>query len=179
MHSRTPFGPLVACLFTFALAACEPVAEPADPVRDPARISITIEVDDPIVAVSLSQLEPADGGTLAHEVIVTWQGGAQAILDDARFTHHVNGLNGDLVLAGRGCGADWDEERQMVLHICTQDLLIVELEPGESHAYPVRIHPEVGSLALTPGSYLVEETIGWEQDGEQGEFTVVLTYDVE
>jgi hypothetical protein len=163
-----------------SLAACDVLPDPAEPVRDPARITMAVEIDHDIVDVLLGPLEPAGDGSLQHEIFVEWLGVSRAILDDARFTHHVAGdPAGDLVLAGRGCGADWDEATEMVVHICTQDLLLIELEPGESHPYPIRIHSEVGPLQLTPGQYTVEETIGWEQDGEQGEFTLTLTYDVE
>jgi hypothetical protein len=167
-------------LLVALLAACGAIPGPAAPVRDPARITIAIEVDDDIVDVLLGPLESAGDGILQHEVFVEWLGAQRATLDDARFTHHVGGEpQGDLVLAGRGCGVDWHEERQVVMHICTQDLLIIELEPGEVHPYPVRIHPEVGPLQLQPGTYAVPETIGWQQDGEQGQFTLTLTYEVQ
>jgi hypothetical protein len=98
---------------------------------------------------------------LVHGVRVTWRGQEAVRLDDARFTHHVQGERGDLVTAGRGCGADWDAQAGRVTHICTADLRIVDLRPGGSYEYPIRVHPEVGPLRLAPGTYVVDEVIRW------------------
>jgi hypothetical protein len=165
------------------MAACapghEPSPTPAEAVTDPERTAIEVAVDDELASATASIAQAGDG-TLDHTVEVTWHGDAPVTLDDARFTHHqVGEPGGDLVLAGRGCGADWDAETEEVIHICTMDLQIIELAPGEAHAYPVRIHPEVGPLRLRPGTYRVQETVGWRQDGERGSFTISLTYEVQ
>jgi hypothetical protein len=141
------------------------------------------------VSVEATGIREAEGGLLAHEVRVTWNGDGDAILDDARFTHHARGQGGgDLVLAGRGCGADWDAERGEVTHPCTADLRVVRLAPGETHAYPVFVYPAVGPLRLDrTRTYVVEEVIRWwDASGSEGpappegdpagQFTVRLTY---
>jgi hypothetical protein len=138
-------------------------------------------------SVAAANLREEDG-LIAHEVRVTWNGDGPAFLDDARFTHHVTSNGGDLVLSGRGCGADYDEESRQAVFPCTADLQIVRLEPGGTHAYPVRIHPEVGPLKLEAGTYVVEQQVSWwrAEAGEQfpnrdpdGMFTISLTYTVE
>jgi hypothetical protein len=147
-----------------------------------------VETDLPASATTtpIVQIDTADG-PLSHEVVVTWDGGEPIVLDDARFTHHIEGDNGDLVTAGRGCGVQWEGE---LLQACTADLQIIHLEPSEQHAYPVRIYTEVGPLTLGPGTYVLEETIPyWTGDGigengipsadADGSFVIRLTYDVE
>lgn len=137
-----------------------------------------------VVATDVTETD----GLPSHGVRVTWNGDAAARLGDARFTHDVTAINGTghLVTEGRGCGANWNDETGEVLHVCTADLQLIDLAPGESHEYPVRIVPEIGTLALEPGVYVVEETIGWEPvdgavadgTGAGGEFVVRLTYTV-
>lgn len=131
------------------------------------------------VSVQATPVEESDG-ELAHGVRVTWNGDAEVRLDDARFTHHVSAASGggDLVTAGRGCGANWSEATGQVEHFCTDDLQFIDLAPGETHEYPVTIVPDLEGLSLEPGTYTVEETIGWMPlDGGTGEeFTVRLTY---
>lgn len=139
-----------------------------------------------VATTPIVQIDTADG-PLSHEVVVTWDGDEPIVLDDARFTHHIEGDHGDLVTAGRGCGVQWEGE---LLQACTADLQIIRLEPGEQHAYPVQIHAEVGPLTLGPGTYVLEETISyWTGDsiGENGipsgeadgSFVIRLTYEVE
>ncbi|MCC6387437.1 MAG: hypothetical protein IT302_08650 [Dehalococcoidia bacterium] len=156
---------------------------------DELRVIVTaaiVEVGAP-ATVEATDVTASERGTLMHNVRVTWRGQEQAFLDDARFTHHeANG--GDLVLAGRGCGAEWDATLRHVTHPCTADLQIVRLEPDESHAYPVWIFPEVGPLALKPGTYVVDQPIPYwgggpqvqvpDYDRPEGEFTIRLTYEV-
>src|SRR5690606_13409224 len=83
--------------------------------------------------------------------------------------------------AGRGCGAEWDADRQQVTHFCTADLQLIEVGPGDTHEYPVRVYPEVGPLQLTPGTYVVEQTVDWWRPSSQAnrsQFTIRLTYEV-
>lgn len=174
---------IVATLFVIA---CDENDAP------PAALDIAVRADivdgDAPVAATATAVSDAPDGALAHEVRVEWEGDETVILDDARFTHHVSN-GGDLVLAGRGCGAEWDEELDRVTHMCTDDLQIIRVAPGESHNYPVRIYPEVPPLQLTPGTYVVDERVRWwlapdgdfDSFGEEpdGAFTIRLTYEVE
>jgi hypothetical protein len=174
-------------------ALCLTVVAGACGDDDDGALEVTVQAEiveaGSAVPVSIAVTTPVlnESGLLHHNVRATWNGDDAAFLADARFTHHAaNG--GDLVTTGRGCGADWDEELRQVIHPCTADLQIVRLEPGDTHAYPVWIHQEVGPLALEPGTYVVEERIGyWEAppgvtnpDFSQpdGEFRVRLTYTV-
>lgn len=136
------------------------------------------------VTVEASPVTANAQGRGTHTVSVTWDGQTAAQLDDARFTHDAAADTGEghLVIAGRGCGADWNEETEQVSHICILDFQQIVLQPGETHEYPVTIHPEVGPLALAPGTYTIEETIEWwppnaELSARQS-FTVRLDYTV-
>lgn len=141
-----------------------------------------VETGSPVSAQATAIRD--ENGLFVHGVRITWQGQQPARLDDARFTQRVEGDRGDLVTAGRGCGADWDEQSRQVVHICTADLQIITIQPGGSHEYPVRVHPRVGPLRLAPGTYVLEEQVQWwRQDdltgGEpEGSFTIRLTYEV-
>ena len=154
------------------------------------RISVTAQVlgTDPRISAEATELAERDGGVWRHDVVVTWDGDDPVVLDDARFVHHVKGPDGSLVIAGRGCGAQWEGDELM--QACTADLQIIRLDPGGSHPYPVAIHTSVGPLRLTPGIYIVDETIGWWDQSQLGEggipsgqsmgsFVVRLTYTVE
>jgi hypothetical protein len=177
--------PTVLVVSALLLGACAPGKEPTptppdEAVTDPGRVSVSAIVDDDVVVVEATAPEIADQGVMAHRVEVTWQGDAPVTLDDARLTLHASGdPHGDLVVSGRGCGAQWDDQRGELLQPCTSDLEIIELAPGETHPYPATIHPEVGPLRLLPGTYEVVERIGWESAGERGEFSATLTYVVE
>lgn len=158
---------------------------------DDIDITVSAEIVEADVSASVeaSEIETGDYGRLTHEVRLTWEGESPASFSDARFTHIVEGdTDGALVTAGRGCDAQWDEERNDVLHMCNGDLRIVWLEPGDTHEYPVHIRTEVGPRELTPGTYVVDEPIRWAHsdeamqplaESEEQQFTVRLTYVVE
>jgi hypothetical protein len=171
-----------------AFGACGNDDDDVDPGH--LTVSVAAEVVEPDAAASVeaTALRDAGEGRLAHEVRVTWEADAPAILDDARFTHWVEEGAGHLVLAGRGCGADWEEASEQVVHVCTADIQLVWLEPGQSHDYPVRVYPQVGPLQLARGIYVVEEVVRWTYSDHpssadlgtpEGEFTIRLTYTVE
>jgi hypothetical protein len=159
---------------------------------DPGDLTISVaaelvEADAP-ASVEATPLRDAGEGRLAHEVRVTWEADRPAILDDARFTHWVEEGAGHLVLAGRGCGPDWDDASQQVVHLCTRDLRLVWLEPGKSHDYPVVVYPQVGPLQLARGTHIVDEVVRWAYADDplsadlatpDGEFTIRLSYTVE
>ena len=158
--------------------------------NDDLEISIRAEVtgQDAAVEVSATPLEVGEAGRLVHEVRVTWRGEGAVFLNDARFNHHVQQEGSDLVLAGRGCGAEWSEEEQRVVHVCNDDLQIPRLEPGETHAYPVAVYRGLGPLKLDrAGTYVAEERVRWwsadgngQWDGADppdGEFTIRLSYE--
>jgi hypothetical protein len=160
---------------------------PQPPVDDPRAVFVTVEVleDDVPVIVDVSAIR-LETGLLRHEVRVLWDGDGPAVLSDARFTHRVVGEEGELLISGRGCGWHWSEEEEEFAGVCTDDLQIIEVEPGEVHDYPVAIHPEVGPARFGFGIYVVEEAISWGHrgDGEfpdspdDGTFTIRLTYEV-
>lgn len=134
------------------------------------------------VSVAATSVSTNAQGLPAHGVRVTWQGSTPATLDDARFTHDVTAQagTGRLLTAGRGCSASFDSMDDQIVHVCQDDLLIIDLAQGETHEYPVVIYPQVDTASLAPGTYVVEETIGWRPTagGERQEFTVRLTYTV-
>jgi hypothetical protein len=74
----------------------------------------------------------------------------------------------------------WDDAADEVSHYCTDDLLLVELARGQMHQYPVQVYRSLDALNLEPGTYSVDETIGWslEAGGARQEFTIRLTYTV-
>lgn len=162
------------------------VLSPASAQQAPAfNITVTatvLDADAPI-DVEATAVAAVTGG-YAHGVVVTWNGAADAVLGDERFTHHVSALggDGDLVTAGRGCGADWAEAEQEVVHICTLDFQTVAVSPGDSHEYPLNIHPVVGPLTLEAGTYTLDQAITWWAPGaeeNQEQATVRLTYQVQ
>ena len=148
-------------------------------------VTLRAEVVEPgtPVSVEATAVDNADRGLLKHGVQVEWRGSEPARLDDARFGHHVESNGGDLVTAGRGCGVSWDADARSVQHICTADLQLIDLRPGQIHEYPVWIHPSVGPLRLGRGTYVVEEVIAWSRVTDPatpaGRFTVRLTYEVD
>ena len=168
------------------VAALNPASAQQTPTitSGPFDITVTATVigaNAPIEAAGTA-VTPVDG-RYAHGVVVTWNGSADAVLGDERFTHHVTALGsaGDLVTAGRGCGADWSEADAQVIHICTADYQVVEVSPGDSHEYPVTIYPVVGPLTLQAGTYVVDQAVAWwapGADGQQQQATVRLTYQV-
>lgn len=172
---------VVTCLFVVLTVACggDNGETPSVSVR-----AEVVEADAP-VAVEATAVRETEEGLLAHGVRVTWQGDEAARLDDARFTHHATAGDSDLVTAGRGCGAQWDDGAGQLLQACTADLQLIDLRPGETHEYPVRVYREVGPLRLEAGTYVVDEVIGWRPVNEnppgdvQGRFIVRLTYEAE
>lgn len=142
-----------------------------------------LEANAPASVAAVPVREDAEG-RLAHGVRVTWNDTAPAVLDDERFTHHVQaqgGAGGDLVLAGRGCGASWSEQEREVIHPCTMDLRLIQLAPRESHEYPLWIYPELGPLSLQPGTYQVDQQVHWWRPNDEqarNHFTIRLTYEV-
>lgn len=181
----TALGAAVLVAYLFALACSDGDEE------EPGMFMVRAEAagTGAPVSVEATPIRDAEGGLLTHEVRVTWNGDREVVLDDARFTRHARGQGGgDLVIAGRGCGADWDAERRVVTHPCTTDLQIVRLGPAESHAYPVRLFPAIGPLRLDrTRAYVVEEVVRWWDAGRgdgpmppegdpAGQFTVRLTY---
>lgn len=176
-------GVAVAGVMLAATLAGSVSAQEADhtPPAFDIEVSATIVETGVPVTVATTPVTTNTEGQPSHGVRVTWNGATAATLDDARFTHHVTDGEGDLVTAGRGCGADWNADSGEVVHFCTADLQIVNLAPGETHEYPVRIYRDVAPLALEPGTYVLDETIGWEPSagGTRQEFTLRLTYTVE
>jgi len=163
------------------VATLNPASAQQAPVFNITVTATVLGADAPIDAEATAVTAVTGGYT--HGVIVTWNGDADAVLDDERFTHHVSALSGDgdLVTAGRGCGADWAEAEQEVVHICTMDFQSVEVSPGDSHEYPVNIHPVVGPLMLEAGTYVIDQVVNWWAPGaeaQQEQATVRLTYQV-
>ncbi len=155
-------------------------------------VSLTAEVVDPGVPVTASVTGPEEGdeGRIRFGVVIDWDGDEPIVLSDSRFTGHLESPDGgDLVMAGRGCGAQWNDDGGL-MQACTADLQIISLDPGGSHEYPVVVWPEVGPLRLEPGTYEADETVQWwggdaldEQGFPRGEasgsFVVHLTFTVE
>ena len=170
------------------LLASAAVFSPADAQTGGASPALNVDVTAEVVgsapfSVSATDVTEGDDGLLEHGVVVTWSDAQSAILGDARFTHHVSAEagEGDLVISGRGCGASWAEAEQEVLFPCTLDLQAFPVSQGESHEYPVWIHPTVGPLALQPGTYVVEQVVSWyraDTEDQQQQATIRLTYDV-
>jgi hypothetical protein len=152
--------------------------------RGAVQVSVSAVIIEPAapVTVRATNVSETDDGLLQHGVLVEWRGSTGGRLDDARFAHQVEGPRGDLVTAGRGCGADWDARQRQVVHLCTADFQIIDLQPGETHEYPVRIYPRIGPLRLARGTYVLNEVISWwrpdDYDRPAGRFTVRLTYEV-
>lgn len=171
----------------FGAAALSPASAQQAPTIAPGPFDITVTatilgasapIDADATAVTTNQ------GNYTHGVVVTWNGSADVVLDDERFTQHVSAQvgAGDLVIAGRGCGADWSDAEAQVTHICTADYQVVEVSPGESHEYPVTIYPVVGPLLLEPGTYVIDQVVNWWTPGaeaQQEQATVRLTYQVQ
>jgi hypothetical protein len=178
-------GLLLLVSATVMAAACG--NDDADP-RD-LDITVTAEVveTDAPVTVEATTIRALDADRLAHEVSVTWNGEGEALLEDARFTHHVErNRNAHLIIAGRGCGATIFNGT--VGFNCTEDLQVIRLQPGENHHYPVVIYLELENLPLRPGVFVADERVRWMlsddpsqsmPDPPDGEFTIRLTYTVE
>ncbi len=151
----------------------------APPTFDISVAATIVEAGAPVSVIS-TPVTLADG-RYSHGVRVTWRGTGTVMLDDARFGHQVTAVDGsgDLVTAGRGCAPNWSEGEDEVFIVCTADLQLIELDPGETHQYPVTITPSIGPKQLEPGTYVVDEPISWQpQTGTGGQFTVRLTYTV-
>src|SRR5690606_16213561 len=109
-----------------AVALANPVgAQTAGDAPGPFDVSVTAEVvgtGAPITVDTTAVTEDADG-RLTHGIEVTWTDSGNAVLGDERFTNHVSAQDGegDLVTAGRGCGASWSELEREVIHPCTLD----------------------------------------------------------
>lgn len=165
-HPTRSVRGLVLALAALALAtlgALVTACDSEDARVDTVSVSVQVAATDIPITATVSEPEQDDRGLWAHSVTVQWDGAGTIVLEDARFTHHVQGTSeggdGDLVTAGRGCGAEWSDSENRVVQACTADLQIIRLGTGETHAYPVRIYPEVGPLTLSPGTYVVEEEI--------------------
>lgn len=176
-------GVSVAGLMLATALAASASAQEADDTGAAFDIDVVASIVESGVpaTVATTSVTTNTEGQPGHGVRVTWNGATAVTLDDARFTHHVADSDGDFVTAGRGCGADWNAESNEVVHFCTADLQLIDLAPGETHEYPVRIYPDVAPLALGPGTYVVDETVGWvpSNGGARQEFTLRLTYTVE
>jgi len=163
----------------FTIRLTYEVTERSAPLDLEVRAAV-VEANAP-VSVAVTPLTN-ESGVWAHGVRFTWNGTGSVMLDDARFTHHVDSTTGlgDLITAGRGCAPNWDTTTQEVFTACTADLQLIELSPGETHEYPVRVYTDFEALRASPGTYVVEETIGWEPSGggTRQEVTVRLTYTV-
>lgn len=185
-RSRLPFALMLAFVAILPAAAPFSAASAQDPgapgAYDITVVAEVVEADAP-VDVAATAVTPGGDGLPAHGVQVTWNGSEPAMLDDARFSHHVTAAEGegDLVIAGRGCAPSWNADTGSVMHQCTTDFQLIELAHGETHVYPVRLYREIGPLTLAPGVYAVEETISWWRPDDQatgGEFTIRLVYTV-
>lgn len=138
------------------------------------------------VEVEATSLRRPARDRLEHEVLVTWRGAEPVILADARFTQVAIGPgDGALVLSGRGCEPHWDDDQQQVTFACTDDLQLITLEPGDTHAYPVTVYTSLGSLTMEDGRYRVDQRIAWSTGGANLQantdaegFTVRLGYKV-
>ncbi|MGE3961723.1 MAG: hypothetical protein AB7F65_08600 [Dehalococcoidia bacterium] len=144
------------------------------------RIAVTAEIleADAPAGVEATAVIVTDGRP-SHGVRVTWEGSGSATLDDARFAHHVTAEEGtgDLIVTGRGCGANVDGTTGDVFIACTADLQLIDVAPGETHQYPVNLTPVLDGRRLEPGVYVVDEPIAWQVDADTfGMFTVRLTY---
>jgi len=147
----------------------------------PVDLEVTVQVVEANAPVTVAVTPLGlDSIGWVHSVRVTWNGSGSVMLDDARFSHHVTTDDGDLLTAGRGCSPNWSETMGEVFTACTADLQLIELSAGETHEYPVRVYTGFEALRAGPGTYIVEETIGWEPSngGARQEFTVRLTYTV-
>lgn len=157
-------------------------------------VSVNVELIANEAPVNVAVTQPKEGEQgwspfgLVHEVRVTSHADQPIRIDDARFAHEIREGDGVLVTAGRGCGANWDEDTNGIFIACQDDLQIIRLEQGEMHPYPVTVYTEVGPERLLPGTYVVEESINWWIAGDdpfktggepEGTFTVRLTYIVE
>ncbi len=180
--------PVLFAAFALVLAACNG-SDDADPGElEVTAMATVLEGGVPVSATS-TQVRDEGDGVLAHEIQLTWDGDITVTVDDARFAHVIEGdEGGHIVTAGRGCGAEYDEDQADALIACTDDLQLIQLTPGGTHEYPVRAHVDLGELAMVPGRYVADETIEWfesddpEQpvaDGEEGVFTIRLTYEVD
>ena len=170
------------------LLAAAAVFSPADAQTGGAAPALNVDVTAEVLgsapfSVSATDVTDGENGLLKHGVVVTWNDAQSAILGDGRFTHHVSAEagEGDLVVSGRGCGASWADVEQQVLFPCTLDLQAFPVSQGESHEYPVWIHPSVGPLTLQPGTYVVDQVVSWYRanaEDQAQQVTVRLTYEV-
>lgn len=179
----------LALVVAVSLVACGTPSDGTaggEPPPSPGAASVTAEiVGEPEGDFTVGSSEiGADGH---HEVLLTWNGPGTITLDDARFTHHVEGDNGDLFIAGRGCGWNWWEPQEEAGSVCTADLMIIEVASGDTHAFPVTLTEEVGPLRLGPGTYVAEERVAWWEDADtsdlpdaqpDGTVAIRLTYEV-
>ncbi len=185
---------MIAAAVAMSILACG-----SDSAQQPL-ISFSVEVleADAPVTVGGSPATWEDGETLGykHGVLVTWRDTEPAVLDDARFVPDVDrAIAGDVpITVGRGCSVAWDDELEIPLWGCNDDLQLVELELGETHEYPVTLLITADSYHLATGTHVVEEPIRWwsgtlddwleagstgPAPPPDGEFTIRLTYTVE
>lgn len=185
MPPRLRLAPLAAALATvFALLALGCMGNGRD-LRVTGVRAFVLE-SAATVEVEATTLHRPARDRLEHEVLVTWRGTEPVMLADARFTHVVTRPgDGALVITGRGCEPHWDSQREQVTFACTDDLQLITLEPGDTHAYPVTVYTSLGSLTMEDGRYRVDQPIAWSTGGatlqpepDAEAFTVRLGYKV-
>lgn len=180
-RSRVLAVSLGGVLFAATVGGTATAQEAIAPSEFEIRVTAALVEDDAPAEVEATEVQLDARGRLSHAVAVTWRDSGEAVLGDERFTHRASSQYGDgeLVIAGRGCGVEWNG--QDVLHPCTADLQIIPVSQGDTHEYPVWIHPTIGPLQLEPGTYEVKQAIHWWRPGAedvQQQFTVHLTYEV-
>ncbi|MEE8599445.1 cell wall-binding repeat-containing protein [Euzebya tangerina] len=188
-------------------AVCEAVLDEAQVALQPTPPPSASDVINIRVSIELLALDgqtPADapytvsvtrpdrfveGGEARHDVIFTSSDG-DLLLDDPRFVGITQNRfgEGQLVTSGRGCGAQYDPERDEVVIPCTTDLRYVELTEDESASRLVRIQTDDAAVGPTPvltGRYVLDQVVRWARPSTQGEpeFSegdiVRITYEVE
>jgi hypothetical protein len=155
---------------------------------EPLEVTVTAELasGDAPVSVEATAVSQNEDGTFSHGVRVTWNGDEPVRLDDARFAHYYDANGATFILAGRGCSPWEPEDGGTPGVVCTDDLQVITLQPGDTHEYPVALYPDAGPRGLARGTYLIDETIDWwpgddlEALGADpgGSFTIRLTYEV-
>jgi hypothetical protein len=129
----------------------------------------------------------SEGTTAVHEVVFRGLGDSVA-LDDPRFSGVLaNGEGqGQLVAAGRGCTPQRRNDKPVV--VCQDDFQSLVIRDGERTATQVRVHTdddEVTATPLSPGTYVLDQQIRWEDDDvtapefDDGQAVVRVTYTVE
>jgi hypothetical protein len=176
--------------------------------REPA-IEVAAEIVEAAAPVSVEiRTTPNVRG---HHVLITWRGNEAVVLGGAPFLHFVSadGMNrvsasasvlgpgrayvphqpGALYTSGYDCGWAWEPQEGQPYAHCWAVPPSGRLEPGDAHAYLVRMSSGGPAPAeLAAGTYVIDEIIEWWFAGESatsipdterdGAFTVRLTYEV-